>query len=134
MAVALFIMPSCKKDKDASSLIIGTWEITEGSINNHMVSQYAGETFVFKSDGTFRGALYAEDKGGGAGADYTDGTYTISGNTLKIVEKGAWENEYFEFTIDEISNNKLELTGFWNMISAKYDYYKAPMSFKLKKK
>lgn len=135
IAVAMVIMPSCKKDKDTASLIIGTWEVTESTISD--VSNYnVGKTFEFKKDGSFSGWLFNGD------FDFVNCKYAINDNThsLNMSDFDIQANVNIDFTINEITADKLDISGNYSIKNYIPDpgedpeNYNGSMSFKLKKK
>ena len=135
MAVAMIIMPSCKKDKDASEQIQGKWTLTEGAMFGDIISDFVGETWEFKNNGKFTGALDGEE---GKGVEYTDCNYTLDGNNLTLsggdFNDDDWAIIRAELVINEISSKVLEVSG--NLIGEGEDdgtTFKIPVSYKLKK-
>ncbi|MCH5226661.1 MAG: lipocalin family protein [Muribaculaceae bacterium] len=101
------IMPSCSKDDDPDDIatqMIGTWDATavkfEGDKSWTDITKYPSMalSITFNKNGTYsgRGAL-----GNG------DGTYTVSGKTIKTYIDGELYGTYY---VNEVSGNYAELT------------------------
>ena len=101
------IMPSCSKDDDPDDIatqMIGTWDATavkfDGDNSWTDITKYPSMalSITFNKNGTYsgRGAL-----GNG------DGTYTVSGKTIKTYVDGELYGTYY---VNEVSGNYAELT------------------------
>lgn len=78
-------------DKNTENSIVGTWQ---GEEADEIV------TYTFKADGTFN-------------ADYTSGTYTISGNTITLIANiGGEEFKIFDNVAFSVDKNTLTMAGY----------------------
>lgn len=137
MATVLVIacLPSCKKEEtDPNKLILGNWTIISGSMWGGTITDFTNEIWEFKNDGSFYGALDAEE---GKGAYYIVCNYTLNNNKLQFrggdFDSGEWYILGFEFVVNNISSTTLEVSG--NCICEDEDggTFSIPASFKLTK-
>ena len=132
--VVIVCLASCKKEEtDASKLIMGKWTITSGYMWGETLSEFANETWEFKENGSFHGALNADH----GYVDYVDCKYTIDGNKLTLsggdFEDGGWLILSFELVVDNISSTTLEVSGNCVCDDEEGGTFLEPVSFKLKK-
>ena len=107
LTTLMAVMPSCSKDDDPDDIatkMIGTWDATavkfEGDNSWTDITKYPSMalSITFNKNGTYsgRGAL-----GNG------NGTYTVSGKTIKTYVDGELYGTYY---VNEVSGNYAELT------------------------
>ena len=133
--VVIVCLPSCKKEEtDASKLIPGNWTITSGYMYGETISDFTNETWEFKENGKFYGALSADE---GKGADYFDCNYTLIDNKLEFsggdFDSGDWYLLKFELVVDKITSTTLEVSGNCVCDDEEGGTFMEPVSFKLKK-
>ncbi len=133
--VIIVCLPSCKKEEtDASKLILGRWTITSGNLWGETISDFRNETWEFKGNGSFYGALNAEE---GKFVDYVDCNYTLTNNKLQFkggdFDSGEWLIRRFELVIDNISITTLEVSGNCICDDEEGGTFTVPASFKLTK-
>lgn len=84
-------------DKDAKSLIVGTWEET---------GSYFSWTITFKADGTFQDKWVFEDEE----PDSSSGSYSLIDNDLYLdYTSGDWAGEKDKVRVLELTSKKLVL-------------------------
>ena len=133
--VVIVCLPSCKKEEtDASKLILGNWTITSGYMYGETISDFTNETWEFKENGKFHGAINAEE---GKGVDYFDCNYTLIDNKLEFsggdFDSGEWYLLKFELVVDKIMSTTLEVSGNCVCDDEEGGSFMEPVSFKLKK-
>jgi hypothetical protein len=90
---------SCKKNEEAT--IVGSWNMTSMKLDGAEIpTALAGITRIitFKDDGTWTSRTTTS-------VDLGSGTYSISGNYLKIVEL----DEIYHCTIELLASSRLEI-------------------------
>jgi len=113
LTLGLSVTSCSNDDDDNGGSIEGKWELSQvGAVfNGQEIVQDAengdcsNETYEFLKDGKFTETYY-EAVNGKCEAEVETGTYSKSGNTLKIKYTGDTEEESYE---TEVSGNKLKL-------------------------
>ena len=132
--VVIASLSSCKKEEtDASKLIMGKWTITSGYMWGETLSEFANETWEFKENGSFHGALNADH----GDVDYFDCKYAVDGSKLTLsggdFDDGGWLILRFELVVDKISSTTMEVSGNCVCDDEEGGTILEPVSFKLKK-
>lgn len=107
------LMTSCKPEKK----VLGKWEVVYARIDSDKDDIIIGETWTFKENGKFIGAL-SEDEVVECDYSFDGKTLTFSGGDLKYED--IYEKEQYTITLDveELSKQKMSLSG-----KCKYEYY-----------
>lgn len=102
VATMTLSLSSCKSDDDEPSTgsIVGSWQV-ESSVNEVMESE---QYLQFRSDGTFYEVINYTDEifGSMLGTVYDEGTWSLSGNNLKVSVKN-------DLTVKKVTSTELVL-------------------------
>lgn len=123
MAIAMMIMPSCKK---AEKQIIGKWKITHAKTEGYTDKYAVGETWTFKEGGKFIGYLDFGKKKGNSKDSEIECNWRINGDEL-VLEGGDLDysesgydygdyysykqNIVFTFDIEQLDKSNLVVSG-----------------------
>ena len=127
LAATTFMFTSCSKE----SQITGKWRVTRANSSEINVSNDKDETWTFKEKGKFSGYMGNLD---------VSGTWKVSGDELtiesddKLYIEGAYFNAIAEFTIDELKNKEMSLSGNLILKNAEYGTLKYKVKYELEKK
>lgn len=98
LAVAVVAFSSCTKEKK----IVGKWKVTKAKLDGDTLSDMKGAIWTFKENGNCTCEVVESE---------VDGEWSISKDELTIeLEQGSMTMTC-DFTIDELTNSSMELSG-----------------------
>lgn len=98
LAVAVVAFSSCTKEKK----IVGKWKVTKAKLDGDTLSDMKGAIWTFKENGNCTCEFVIGE---------VDGEWSISKDDLTIeLEQGSMTMTC-DFTIDELTNSEMELSG-----------------------